>query len=584
MKLSQRRLVFFLLVTSISVGMFYLLYEALAVGGIDAMDVACLLLFTCTLAWTAIGTAHAIIALVLMRRGADALSSLMPEDIAQAANSTLNTPLTSTTALLLCIRNENPEPIIRNLTITLTGLYESAQACNFHVYILSDSTDRNLITAEAQAFEQLSSQWAHTIGITYRRRAVNTGYKAGNVHDFCVRWGDQHEFALVLDADSFMAASAIIRLVRMIQANPKLGLLQGLVVALPSTSAFTRIFQFGMRLGMRSWALGSAWWQGDCGPYWGHNAVFRVAPFRTECELPLLKPNRHGARHILSHDQIEAVLMRRAGFEVRVLPLEDKSWEQNPPTLPEFVARDLRWCEGNMQYASLLGMPGLKFVSRLQLLLAMLMFIGAPAWVGLISLITGLLSTHADPGPLASPTFGLLAFFAALVFPFLPKIVTVLAVLSNRSERLAFGGAPRFLLGFIVETAFSLMICPIMWLTQTIFLCRLALGKSRGWVGQTRDDHTVSWHDATRQFWPHTLFGLTCILLIFNTHPGLLPYALLFLAGPALVIPLAVLSSWPDIGLWMVRTGLAQLPEETAPPEELMALDLAALRSQATKV
>ena len=169
--------------------------------------------------------------------------------------------------------------------------------------------------------KRASARWRRAgrdrIAITYRRREINTGFKAGNIRDFCERWGGEHEFAVMLDADSFMTADAILRLVRIMQADPNLGILQGLVVGLPSTSAFARIFQFGMRLGMRSYTIGSAWWQGDCGPYWGHNAVLRLKPFIAHCQLPTVDDD-----HILSHDQLEAALMRRAGYDVRVLPEE----------------------------------------------------------------------------------------------------------------------------------------------------------------------------------------------------------------------------------------------------------------------
>src|SRR5205807_10055383 len=163
------------------------------------------------------------------------------------------------------------------------------------------------------------------------------------------RWGRDHELAITLDADSFMPAAAMLRLVRVMQACPEIGILQGLVVGLPSTGAFARIFQFGMRLGMRSYTIGSAWWQGDCGPYWGHNAIVRLAPFMAHCDLPVLQEGAVKG-HVLSHDQIEAVLMRKAGYEVRVLAEEGSSFEQNPPTLVEFIRRDLLWCQGNMQY------------------------------------------------------------------------------------------------------------------------------------------------------------------------------------------------------------------------------------------
>ena len=171
---------------------------------------------------------------------------------------------------------------------------------------------------------------------------------------------------------------------RIIQADPKLGILQGLVVGLPSTSAFARLFQFGLRLGLRSWTIGAAWWQADCGPYWGHNAVIRIAPFVTHCRIPVLPGDGVLDGHVLSHDQIEAAFMRRAGFDVRVLPEEDLGWEQNPPTLIEFLRRDQRWCQGNLQYWPFIKMPGLKPVSRFQLFFAMLMFLASPAWIGML--------------------------------------------------------------------------------------------------------------------------------------------------------------------------------------------------------
>ena len=156
---------------------------------------------------------------------------------------------------------------------------------------------------------------------------MNTGYKAGNIRDFCDRWGSRHELAVTLDADSFMTADAILRLVRIMQGDFRLGILQGLIVGLPSTSLFARILQFGMRLGMRSYTIGSAWWQADCGPYWGHNAALRLQPFIKHCVLPVLE-GAEAERHILSHDQVEAALMRSAGYHVRVLAREDLGWEK----------------------------------------------------------------------------------------------------------------------------------------------------------------------------------------------------------------------------------------------------------------
>ena len=188
----------------------------------------------------------------------------------------------------------------------------------FHVYLLSDTSDPGIVAAEEVCFDAFAAEWRDAVPVTYRRRAVNTAFKSGNIRDFCDRWGSDHELAITLDADSFMAAEPVLRLVRIMQANPTLGLLQTLIVGLRSVSAFARIFQFGMRLGMRSFTLGGAWWQGDCGPYWGHNAILRLEPFVAHCRMPVLPQRGPLGGHLLSHDQIEAVLMRRAGYEVRV--------------------------------------------------------------------------------------------------------------------------------------------------------------------------------------------------------------------------------------------------------------------------
>ena len=198
----------------------------------------------------------------------------------------------------------------------------------------------------------------------------------------------------MLDADSVMTADAVLRLVRLMQADPQLGILQSLVIGMPSTSAFARIFQFGMRLGMRSYTIGSAWWQADCGPYWGHNARGAARAVHARCIAGCRCWAQGG--HMLSHDQIEAVLMRRAGYDVRVLAEEGESFEQNPPTLVEFIRRDLRWCQGNMQYWHFLRAAGLKPVSRYQLAFAILMFLGSPAWIGMLLIGSAARGAGAD--------------------------------------------------------------------------------------------------------------------------------------------------------------------------------------------
>ena len=409
------------------------------------------------------------------------------------------------------------------------------------------------------------------------RSEANTGYKAGNIRDFCERWGSRHDLAVTLDADSFMPADAILRLVRIMQADSRLGILQALIVGLPSTSLFARIFQFGMRLGMRSYTIGSAWWQADCGPYWGHNAVLRLQPFIKHCVLPLLKDTEE-ERHILSHDQIEAALMRSAGFHVRVLAREDLGWEENPPTLLEFMRRDLRWCQGNMQYWRLLSLPNLKPVSRYQLILAILMFIGSPAWIGLLALATIALVSNERPANFIAADDGILLLSWILVMWFAPKIATFVDLLFRRDARHAFGGAGFIIANLIVETIYSILLCPILWISHTIFLLGLLFDRQVGWIGQVRDDHAVPFRSALSGLWPQTLIGWIVIGLVSATQPAALPYILLLAAGPALAIPFAMLTAWPSLGRFAARIGIGRLPEETATPEELRHLSLPAIR------
>jgi len=327
--------------------------------------------------------------------------------------------------------------------------------------------------------------------------------------------------------------------------------------------------------------MGSAWWQGDCGPYWGHNACIRIAPFRAHCELPVLPETALLGGHVLSHDQIEAVLLRRAGYDVRVLPEEDESWEENPPTLIEFIRRDLRWCQGNMQYWHFLNLPGLRFISRYQLAFALLMFLGSPAWMLLLVLLTLAFATSDAPTDFVQPGPGLWLYLIVVLLWFAPKFATLLDVLTRPEARRAFGGTWRLIASFAAEGIFSILLLPIMFFGHTVFLVRLLLGKTIGWGGQARDDHEVPWSLAAQKLWPQTLLGWACIAILGATHLIAIPYALFIAGGLALAIPIAVITASPAFGSFLVRIGIGRLPEETQVPDALRALALPAIENAA---
>jgi len=571
--MTPRRLLFAVLFAATMAGSLGLMALALSAGGFGFFDFFLLVLFALTLPWMVAGFWKAIIGFLIMRFS-DPIAAVIP--VAAAIRG--DEAVTASTAILLCIRNELPERMIRNLAPMLAGLAGEGCADRFHVYILSDTSDASIASKEQAQFGDLASRWADRIAIIYRRRENNIGFKAGNIRDFCERWGAKHEFAVVLDADSFMTADAVLRLVRIMQADPSLGILQGLVVGLPSTSAFARLFQFGMRLGMRSYTIGNAWWQGDCGPYWGHNAVLRLKPFIAHCQLPTVRDD-----HILSHDQLEAALMRRAGYAVRVIPDEELGWEENPPTLIEFLRRDLRWCQGNMQYWRFVALAGLRPVTRYNLVIAILMFIGSPAWIGMLVIGTLSVAFAGTPADFIRSDYGMALFVLVLVMWFAPKTATVVDILLRPEAHHAFGGTGRFLRNVAIEYVFSILLVPIEWFSHTLFLAGLLFGHEIGWIGQTRDDHTVSPRLALRNLWPHTLLGCGAIGLLAVTQPAAIPYALLLAAGPALAIPFAVVTALPEVGRGFARFGVGRLPEETEPPPALSALALPAVELAARR-
>ena len=564
--LNGRRVLFAALVVASIVGLLALAAAALSEGGLDGLDVVLLMLFAATLPWTTIGFWNAAIGFLVMRFSRDPVAAVFPA----AARVRDDAPVAVSVALLMCIRNEPPIRVLRNLAVMLDGLWQSGAAGQFHLYVLSDTSAAVIAVEEDTRFAELAAAWRGRIAITYRRREDNTGFKAGNIEDFCTRWGSLHDIAITLDADSIMPAAAMLRLARVMQAEPMLGIVQALVVGLPSTSAFARIFQFGMRLGMRSYTIGGAWWQGDCGPYWGHNAAVRLAPFTAHCRLPVLP----GGAHVMSHDQVEAVLMRRAGYDVRVLPEENLGWEENPPTLLEFIRRDLRWCQGNMQYWRIIGMPGLKLLSRFQLLLAILMFIGSPAWI--VMLVAGTAEAACKPGAMVDPHYGWLLLWVVLFMWFAPKIATIADILLRPEMRRAFGGARLLLMNVLAETFFFLLLSPVQWMSHTIQLAELILGRKVGWGAQARDDHAVSVLNALHDLWPHMLVGWGCIAVLALTNPAAIPVALLTAGGLALSVPLAVVTASPAFARFVLRFGIGRLPEDTTRPEILRALNLPA--------
>jgi membrane glycosyltransferase len=479
------------------------------------------------------------------------------------------------TALALTVRNEDLDSVLPQMRRLLDELDAAGVGGDIALWILSDTTQPAMAQQETAAVAAFRARDRDPERIGYRRRTSNDGFKAGNIMEFLDQHADGFELMLVLDADSQMSGRAVLRLVHAMQENASLGIVQHLAVGVPAASPFPRLFQFGMRAGMRSWATALAWWQGDEGCYWGHNAILRVAPFRAHCRLTPL-PN---GRPILSHDQVEAALLCGAGWGVRLLPDEDGSAEANPPALPEFQRRELRWLAGNFEYRHLLARPGLRPMGRWQLLQAILLFASTPFY--LIFLLGAALAAATDSQSAfpAGPALALTCFWAGALYA--PKILGYLELLLAPGERARYGGSGRLLAGIAAETVFTLQLDAVSVVSKAIATLKLLLGARPTWNAQNRSARGVAWSEATALFWPHTLLGSAVFAAFATAGWGAALWAAPLAGGLLTSIPFCVLTADPRVGHWLRRIGLAAIPEEIAPPApggtRLLHADRAAL-------
>jgi membrane glycosyltransferase len=547
------RLIFFALMLATAAGLTWLMVLVLAPGGWRLAEVLILLCFLGIVPWLGVCVGNALPGFLVL-----ATSRNPPRMVLPVAGDIEAGPITLTTAIAVTVRNEDMAQVLPPQLALLNALDAMGLGGRFVLWILSDTPDTQAAAAESAAIHTARAALRDPARLHYRRRAQNTGFKAGNVMDFLDHHAAGIDLVLMMDADSAMTAKSALRLVRIMQADPQMGIVQHLIVGKPAAAAFPRLFQFGMRAGMRVWATGQALWQGDEGPYWGHNAILRARAFRDHCKLETLPDGST----ILSHDQVEAARLRAAGWRVCVWAGEDGSQEANPPALPEFLHRDARWLAGNLQYRHLLRLPDFRPMGRWQLVQAIMMFLGAPLYVAVLALAAFLAATggaqDVPPGPLAALAISwTLALYA-------PKLLGYLEVLLFPARRARYGGGWRFAAGALLEFVFMLLMDAIAQVHKTLSILRLALGRKPGWLPQNRSDRGVGWGEATRMFWPHTLAGLLAFAAFAHAGTTALLWALPFGGGLPCAIPFCVITAAPVFSAWLRRHGLAAVPEEVA--------------------
>lgn len=552
----------------------YEMYEVLQVGGVTTLEWLVLGLFVLLFAWVAFSFMSAVAGfLVLLLRTRDALGI----DPGAALPGIQNR-----VAILLPTYNEDPYRVLARLRAVYESVAETGSAVHFDWYVLSDTTDPAIWIAEEKCFLQLRTE-VNASNIFYRHRPQNTARKSGNIEDWVKRFGAVYECMLILDADSLMTGDTIVRLAAAMDAHPEVALVQTLPMVVNARTLFARVQQFAGRLYGPLIAAGIAWWHGTEGNYWGHNAIIRVRAFAQDAGLPELQGRKPFGGHILSHDFVEAALMRRGGWAIHMAPSLGGSYEECPPSLLDFAARDRRWCQGNLQHLAVLSSRGFHWVSRLHLLTGIGSYLTAPLWLAflMLGILISLQAQFVRPEyfpkgfslfpkwPAQDPILAAWVFAGTMAMLIVPKLLAYLLLLTHRETRKRFGGGLLTLVGILVETLLSGLIAPVMMIFQTSAVAEILLGRDAGWQVQHRDDGHVSRRDTIRKYVVPTLVGIVMAVAAYAVSLPLLLWMTPVILGLLLSIPIALLSSSARQNQNR-RPRLFMTPEHTAPPAALL--------------
>jgi membrane glycosyltransferase len=486
------------------------------------------------------------------------------------------------TALIMPICNEDVDRVFAGLRATWESVKATGQQAHFDVYILSDSYNPDICVAEQKAWMELIAEVQGEGQIFYRRRRRRVKRKSGNIDDFCRRWGNQYSYMVVLDADSVMSGDCLTNLVRLMEANPKAGIIQSSPKASGMDTLYARCQQFATRVYGPLFTAGLHFWQLGESHYWGHNAIIRVKPFIEHCALAPLPGEGNFAGSILSHDFVEAALMRRAGWGVWIAYDLPGSYEELPPNLLDELKRDRRWCQGNLMNFRLFLVKGMHPVHRAVFLTGVMSYLSAPLWFMFLALSTALQVVHAltEPQyflqprqlfpvwPQWRPELAIALFASTMVLLFLPKLLSIILIWCKGSRE--YGGFLRVTCSLLLEVLFSVLLAPVRMLFHTVFVVSAFLGWEVVWNSPQRDDDSTPWGEAFMRHGSQLLLGL-----VWAVGMAWLDLRFLFWLAPivfSLILSpfVSVLSSRASLGLRTKRWKLFLIPEEYSPPQVLV--------------
>ncbi|MCC7120525.1 MAG: glucans biosynthesis glucosyltransferase MdoH [Gammaproteobacteria bacterium] len=577
-----RRLAVFGVSAVLVAGAVWMLSRVFAPGGLSAVEYTLMALFVVNFAWIALSFWSALVGLVVNLRGGDlaGLAPPLPREI----------PLTAAFARPLAVVMPTYNEAPRRVLLAVETLYRELDALGvlnaFEFFVLSDSTDPDVWLAEEAVWDDTRRRLGATGRLFYRRRYQNHARKAGNIADFCTRWGARYEAMLVLDADSVMSGETVVALARLLATNPQAAILQTVPRLVNRYTPFARAQQFATAMYGPVLASGYAWWFGPDSNYWGHNALIRVAAFAAHAGMPVLPGKPPFGGHILSHDFVEAALLRRAGWRNYLLPQLAGSYEESPPSLLDHAARDRRWCQGNLQHAGLLRARGLYGLSRFHLLNGIMAYLASPLWLAFI--VTGLVAAvqgkfelpvyffpDRTPYPVwhvMDPVMARWLLGATMGVLLVPKLFGWWAVAARRDTARGFGGAGRALASVIAETIYSTLSAPAQMLLQTRAVREVLRGRDAGWQTQTRDDRGMPLRACHAGLRWHASLGTLFAAAAWYVYPGLFGWMLPAVLGLWLAVPLAWLGARPALGRNLRAWGIFVTPEERTLPPVLVRL------------
>lgn len=521
-------------------------------------------LFALLFAWVAAGCLTAVMGFVVLMRGDPHAISYRDVDETQPLGPQART------AVIMPICNENVATVFAGLRATCESLVATGAGSLFDVFILSDSSDPSIRRAEVEAWRTLRETLGHG-RVHYRWRAHRSRRKAGNVADFCRRWGRDHRYMIVLDADSVMSGDCMVALVRLMEAHPQAGILQTAPQACGHATLHARAQQFSARVTGRLFTAGMQYWQLGEAHYWGHNAIIRVEPFMKHCALASLPGRGALSGDILSHDFVEAALMRRAGYHVWLVPDLAGSYEQQPPHILAELQRDRRWCQGNLQNARLIAEPGLHTVHRGMLATGAMAYLSAPLWLVYVALgaLLWLMGGNVFFTPEGELTVGVMSLWlGTLAMLVLPRVLGLLAV-AMKGEASQFGGGVRLIQSSLIEACLSVLQAPLRMVAHSLFVVGALTGWKLEWKSPPREAVDVSWQQAAQQFAMPGIVTLGVAALLAALHPPALLWLLPVGVPLLLALPVIVWTSRSALGERVRAASLLLVPEESRSPTVL---------------